>query len=73
MTMLNRSNSKANSKIVFSEDEIKILFECAKDNFNSERLGDCILQVAKLGGYLGRKIRSTTWEYSNVARINTFN
>lgn len=55
MTMLNRAIPKINSKVVFSEDEINILSGFAQDKFNYKHLADCILQVAKLGGYLARK------------------
>jgi hypothetical protein len=55
MTMLNRTKSKAKSSLVFTEDEMKILDRCSKYKFNCKSLSDCILQLAKLGGYLARK------------------
>ena len=55
MTMLNRTNPQANSKLAFSENEIQILTNCSKDKFNTKNLSACILQVAKFGGYLARK------------------
>jgi hypothetical protein len=53
--MLNRTKSKAKSSLVFTEDEMKILDRCSKYKFNCKSLSDCILQLAKLGGYLARK------------------
>ncbi len=55
MTMLNRTKSKTKSSLVFTDDEIKILDRCSKYKFNCQSLSDCILQLAKLGGYLARK------------------
>jgi len=53
--MLNRSVVKVNSNFVFTEDETRILANYSKDKFNLKNLNDCILQLAKLGGYLARR------------------
>lgn len=55
MTMLNRAHPKARSNLVFTEGEIQILGNFSKNKFNYKKLPDCILQLAKLGGYLARK------------------
>lgn len=55
MTMLNRTKSKAKSDLVFAENEIEILNQCSNYTLNCKSIFDCILQLAKLGGYLARK------------------
>lgn len=55
MTMLNRTFPRTCSNLVFTENEIHILSGCSRNKFNNRSLADCILQLAKLGGYLGRK------------------
>jgi len=53
ITMLNRANPKTKSNLVFTEHEVQILSNCSKNKVNTKRLTDCILQLAKLGRYLG--------------------
>jgi hypothetical protein len=54
MTILNRSNPRGNASLVFTRDELQILSYCSKNKLNIHILTDCILQLAKLGGYLAR-------------------
>jgi hypothetical protein len=57
LTMLNRNAENLSPEIALTENETKILTEMiyAKEKRRrSLRLSDCLLQIAKLGGYLAR-------------------
>src|SRR5262249_51907374 len=58
MTMVSRLNPNASSKFAFTESEINLLSYLKKNTKNcyasGKKLSDCLLKVAKLGGYLAR-------------------
>lgn len=54
LTMLNRENKKMSPKLAFDEIEIQVLSGYFKDKIYPKHLGDYILRLAKMGGYLAR-------------------
>jgi hypothetical protein len=56
MTMINRTNKSVSAKIALTESEINLLNKLIKSNNNikSKNISDCLLKIAKLGGYLAR-------------------
>jgi hypothetical protein len=53
--MLNRENTQLPPQIAFDETEIKLLIHYRKESNPPRTLGDHILRLAKMGGYLARK------------------
>ena len=56
-TLLGREKPELPAEVLFSDIEIAPLRDCTKDRKQSEpdNLGDAVLTMAKLGGYLNRK------------------
>lgn len=56
MTMIKRANPKAPAKNALTENEINLLNKLIKNNrpIESKNISDCLLKIAKLGGYLAR-------------------
>lgn len=56
MCQLNRVSPELPASLVFTETEMKLLehLEPMKDNRESRTVGDFLIRLAKLGGYLGR-------------------
>lgn len=55
MTMLNRENPDLPPQIAFDATEIKLITRYGKATDPPKTLGDYIVRVAKMGGYLARK------------------
>ena len=60
MTMLNRLEPEADPRVVFTEQEIRALKALVTVRWKNkvpepETLHDCVILVARLGGYLARK------------------
>ena len=56
MCQLNRVSPELPASLVFTETEMKLLehLEPMKDDSESRSVGDFLIRLAKLGGYLGR-------------------
>lgn len=55
ITMLNRENPQLPPEIAFDEIEIKLLTHRGRSRTAPCTLGECIVRLAKIGGYLARK------------------
>ena len=62
----------ARNEVLFSDIEIAPLRDCAKDRKQSEpdNLGDAVLTMAKLGGYLNRKNDPAARVQEDLGRIH---
>ena len=71
-TLLGREKPELPTEVLFSDIEIAPLRDCAKDRKQSEpdNLGDAVLTMAKLGGYLNRKNDPVARVQEDLGRIH---
>ena len=72
-TLLGREKPELPTEVLFSDIEIAPLRDCAKDRKQSEQdnLGDAVLTMAKLGGYLNRKNDPAARVQEDLGRIHS--
>ena len=71
-TLLGREKPELPTEVLFSDIEIAPLRDCAEDRKQSEpdNLGDAVLTMAKLGGYLNRKNDPAARVQEDLGRIH---